>query len=105
MLAELIGVPERIKNLRESVNLTQAELARILNITRSAVNAWEIGLSVPSTQCIIQLSKIFCVSTDYLLGVSDNATISVKGLTEKQVTAVYNVIECFREDNEKLTDK
>ena len=36
--------------------------------------------------------------------ISDNATISVKGLNEKQVTVVYNIIECFREENEKSAD-
>ena len=64
-----------------------------------------MGLSVPSTKYIIELSKFFHVSSDYILGIAnDNATLSVEGLTEKQITAVYNVIECFREDNEKSAD-
>ena len=61
-------VADRIKNLREQHLLTQMELSKKLGITRSSVNAWEMGISVPSTQYIVELANIFKVSTDYLLG-------------------------------------
>ena len=46
-------VADRIKTLREENQMTQAELARRLSITRASVNAWEMGISVPSTQYIV----------------------------------------------------
>lgn len=49
---------DRIKQLREQKGLTQAALARMLNVTRSSVNAWEMGISVPSTQSLVQLAEI-----------------------------------------------
>jgi len=61
-------IADRIKSLREQQNKTQSELARQLGITRSSVNAWEMGISVPSTQYVVELAHIFKVSTDYLLG-------------------------------------
>lgn len=78
-------VADKIKDLREKQNLTQAALAKRLGITRSSVNAWELGISVPSTQYIVELAHIFHVSTDYLLGVDCSATVSVAGLSEKDV--------------------
>lgn len=60
---------ERIKALREARGWTQAELARRMNITRNGVNSWEQGLSMPSPTCLVDLAKVFSVSTDYLLGV------------------------------------
>ncbi len=39
---------ERIKKLREKQGYTQTELAKMLGVTRSCVNAWEMGISVPS---------------------------------------------------------
>ena len=54
-------VAERISELREQQNMTQAELAKRLGITRSSVNAWEQGISVPSTQYIVELSALFGV--------------------------------------------
>lgn len=97
MSKELFSLAEKIKALRESAGLTQAEVARMLGISRSGVNAWEMGLSVPSTQYIVELAKKFDVSTDYLLGIESTSTISVKGLSEKQVAVLLETIECFRE--------
>ena len=96
MTKELLTVAERIKSLREKLELTQAEIARRLGISRAGVNAWEMGLSVPSTQYVVELAKIFGVSTDYILGMEKTAAVSVEGLSEKQVAAGVNVIECFR---------
>lgn len=96
MSKELFCLGEKIKYLRESAGLTQAELARILGLSRSGVNAWEMGLSIPSTQYVVELAKNFNVSADYLLGIEDTSTISVKGLTEKQVSVVLDVIQCFK---------
>ncbi len=93
---ELIFLSEKIKQLRENLDITQSELAKTLGLTRSAVNAWEMGLSVPSTQYVVELAKFFQVSTDFLLGIEENASVSVKGLNEKQISAVLNIIECFR---------
>ena len=92
-------VAERIKYLREQKGLTQADLAKQLGITRSSVNAWEMGISVPSTQYIVELSNIFKVSTDYLLGVERSASISVAGLTEKDVQYVRGLISHLEEKN------
>ena len=78
---------ERIKALREARGWTQAELARRMNITRNGVNSWEQGLSMPSPACLVDLSKVFSVSTDYLLGVERLETVNVTGLDEKDGNA------------------
>ena len=85
-------IADRIKSLRENQNLTQSGLARQLGITRSSVNAWELGISVPSTQYVVELAHIFKVSTDYLLGVDTTSSISVAGLTEKDVELINTLI-------------
>ena len=41
-------VADKIKHLREQMGITQSDLAKKLGITRSSVNAWELGISVPS---------------------------------------------------------
>ena len=89
-------VAERIKNLRENKNLTQTELAKLLGITRSSVNAWEMGISVPSTQYIVELSGIFKVSTDYLLGVNETSTINVSGLSDQDIALVNTIVNHLR---------
>lgn len=92
-------VADRIKTLREQKQMTQTELAKRLGITRSGVNAWEMGISVPSTQYIVELANIFGVSADYLLGRKEGSALSVSGLTQGDIGLVYALIEHLREKN------
>ena len=90
-------IADKIKLLREQKGLTQAELAKRLGITRSGVNAWEMGISVPSTQYLVELAMLFGVSTDFLLGLPSTATVSVEGLSDRQIIAITEIIACYRE--------
>ncbi|MBO5278125.1 MAG: helix-turn-helix transcriptional regulator [Lachnospiraceae bacterium] len=94
-------IAERIKFLRERNAYTQTELAKKLGITRSSVNAWEMGISVPSTQYIVELSTIFSVSTDYLLGVEKTSTIDLNGLSETDIEMVYTLAEYLKTKNRR----
>lgn len=89
-------VSKRIKFLRQEHNMTQAQLARKLGITRASINAWEMGLSVPSTQYIIELSKLFKVSTDYILGLNNNISIDISDLSDEDVELIEKMTNHFR---------
>ena len=93
-------IADRIKQLREQLGLTQSELAKRLGITRSSVNAWEQGISVPSTQFIVELSGLFHVSTDFLLCVEKTESIYTSGLTDKDVLLVQNLVSHLRDKNQ-----
>lgn len=90
-----------IKELREHAGYSQAELARRLNVTRSSVNAWEMGISVPTTVYILEMAQLFRVTTDYILGASQEYTISLDGLDHDEINAIYNLIECFKKNKNK----
>ena len=94
-------VADRIKQLRLSCDMTQTDLAKKLNITRSSVNAWEMEISTPSTSCLVELSMLFHVSTDYLLGLDCNAAIDISGLSEQETRIVYELVQCFRENHSR----
>lgn len=98
-----VMISYRIRHLREQNNMTQAELAKQLGITRSSVNAWEMGISVPSTQYLVELASIFKVSTDYLLGLESSATVSVDGLTESDIQAIHYLITHLKNKNNSGT--
>lgn len=58
----------KIKNLREKNNLSQKELAKILNIANSTLSQYESDVRVPSDDIKILIADYFNVSLDYLLG-------------------------------------
>ena len=93
-------IADKIKILREKRGITQAELARKLGVTRSGVNAWEMGISVPSTQYIAELSVFFGVSVDYLLGLNSTSTISVEGLSDREIASILEIIQCYKNKND-----
>ena len=88
---------DRIRALREARGWTQAELARRLNITRNGVNSWEQGLSMPSPTGLVDLAKLFSVSTDYLLGVERLEMVNITGLDEKDVAILAQLADRLRE--------
>ena len=85
-------IADRIKNLREQNGYTQSYLAKRLGITRSSVNAWEMGISVPSTQYVVELAQFFKVSTDFLLGINSTSTVSVAGLDDDDIELIQKII-------------
>jgi len=101
---ELYHISERIKHLREQQGMTQADLARRLQLSRSSVNGWEMGLFLPSTAVVVELSKVFHVTTDYLLGLEQNASLRTDNLNEKEVATIATLIhllQCRISDNMK----
>lgn len=87
---------DRIKTLREARGWTQAELARRLNMTRNGVNSWEQGLSMPSPPLLVELAKLFSVSTDYLLGLEPILTIDVSDLDDEDIALLTEIADRLR---------
>ena len=86
---------DRIKQLREQAGYSQAQLAKRLDVTRSSVNAWEMGLSMPTTQYVVTLAKLFHVSADYLLGHTASSSIVLDGYTQEEIELLYKLIRYF----------
>lgn len=64
---------DRLISLRKEQNLSQVKLAKQLNTSRKTVMDWEHNRVLPSFDSIIALARIFDVSADYILGISDEA--------------------------------
>jgi transcriptional regulator with XRE-family HTH domain len=98
-------VSDKIKFLRDKNNMTQTDLAKKLNLTRSSVNSWEQGLNVPSTPLIVELARLFQVSTDYLLGVDNTSSLDTSGLSEADSQIIYGLIKHLRELNKNSNQR
>lgn len=85
-------ISEKIKELRELSQISQSQLAKKLDVTRSSVNAWENGLSTPTTQYIVDMAKLFHVSADYILGMETEHMVSLRGYSEEEIKLVMNLL-------------
>ncbi len=86
---------EKIFTLRKERGMSQEELAEKLNVSRQAVSRWEGGSALPDATNVLQLSKLFEVSADYLL----NDDYEQPGSTDEEKTVpkrdVKKVIACW----------
>ena len=63
---------KRIRDLREDKDLTQTELAKMLGMSQTGYSKYETGENDIPTSILIQLSRFYEVSIDYLLGETNN---------------------------------
>lgn len=68
--------PQRLRELRKSKKLTMKEFGKKFNLAESTISGYEKGSRKPDLSLIEQFANFFDVSTDYLLGRSDNADSS-----------------------------
>ncbi len=61
----------RIRDLREDKDITQKEMAKILNCSQQVYSNYELGQRDVPTDVLIRLAKFYKVTTDYILGLSD----------------------------------
>lgn len=95
----MIELGTRIKALRTARRMTQAEFAERINVTKSAVSAYENGSRLPSYDVLIKIARLFKVSTDNLLGYSEKSAVDVTGLTQKQINVIQDVIITYKRHN------
>ena len=113
----------RIKHLREELNMTQQELADKLEGAKSTIAMYEKGNRKPSLEVLVKLSEIFNCSIDYMMGKSDtrNPEFNSEDIldlakvgftkenynppTEKQKEQIKTIIETILEDNKKDNKK
>ena len=92
------NIGERIKYLRDKAGYTQTYLAKKLGISRSAVNGWEMSIATPSLSNVVELARIFNVSSDYLLCLENRMLIDISVLSSDKQEAIIRLMECLKTD-------
>ena len=92
----LENFPEKLKKLRLSNNLTQSQLAEMLETTKQAISAYESGKTAPSLNSLIKLSENFNISLDYLVfdNESQSKLINLNSINiEFEILSIRNKID------------
>ena len=90
-----MNIGNRITTLRKEKNISQTELANLLNVSRQAVSKWEQGQSSPDTNKLIQLAEILGTEVEYL----------ATGTHPEPGSVVLNVVETVERVEEKVIVK
>lgn len=88
-----------LKKLREELNMTQKELADRVQVTPKAISFYELNQREPSNELLVEFSKIFNVSTDYLLGNHINNINFSNRLRELRQTKNLSQLELSKQLN------
>lgn len=85
---------DRLKKLRTEKRITQEELGRKVNVTKVSISGYENGNRSPDTETLQRLADYFEVSTDYLLGRTQNQySAELPNLTEKDKNDIARDLE------------
>lgn len=107
-----MGFKERLVQLRKEKELNQEQFAKVIGYTRTTISAWEVGRNEPSNADTVKIADFFGVSTDYLLGKSeqrnydttDETKIDLTGLDTEDLEKVQeyaDLIKCRKNQEEK----
>jgi transcriptional regulator with XRE-family HTH domain len=98
-----MNLGDKIHQLRKQSGMSQEELASQLTISRQAISKWELGESIPDTENVLQISKLFNVTTDYLLNDNYESTHdTLISETTKNAVSSDNENTIKRETKNKL---
>ena len=103
----IVYLPEigaKLKQLRSQRNLSQIALAKQLGVSKSVVSSYENEIHLPPYDVLLQMARLFGVSTDFLLGASNNRTINADGLTDAQIAAVTMIVNELRDMNKEQSE-
>ena len=76
--------------------MTQKQVADRIGLAISAVSSYESGSRYPSYDVLLKLARIFHVSTDYLLGITETRNIDVTGLNDDEINAISQLVDMLR---------
>lgn len=92
-MEEIIMIGARIQELRINNGLTQEQLAEKLNVSRQSVSKWEMDQSVPETEKVIMMSRLFSVETDKIL--LDEDEIKKYNPQQLHLGSIYLIVRDF----------
>ena len=96
MLRKRVGT--RIREMRELLGMTQAQLAERVHVSCSSVKSWESGQTYPSIDSCVELSHTFHVSTDYFFLPIRTKKVILDGLSERETQMIYEMLAFFDEE-------
>ena len=92
----MVDFSQRLKQLRNSRNLTQAQVAERIGVTPSMVSSYETDIRLPSYEVLIRIANLFGVTVDYLLCRENKRFVDISDLSNEEAAIVCGMVELLR---------
>lgn len=100
----IIDLSVRLRQLRLDNQLRQEQVARLVGVSKGAISAYETDIRQPSYEILIRFANLYRVSVDYLLGRTDDRTIDISGLTDREVVIIAELVASMSAKNQTLEE-
>ena len=94
---EMLGIGDRLRMLRTCRKLSLKQVSERLGVSVSALSEYELDVKNPSYKNLLKLARLYDVSCDYLIGNTENRTLNVSGLTEREINSIAEFISILKE--------
>ena len=91
----------RIRELREQHKMSQEQLGRKVERSKSVISSYENNIKIPPLEVLTKIAVVFNVSLDYLVGIDKNEMVSVSGLSKTQKILVETILFEFNDKSSK----
>ena len=100
----IIDLSVRLRQLRMDKRLRQDQVARLVGVSKGAISAYETDIRQPSYDVLIRLANLYRVSTDYLLGRTDDRTLDISGLSAHEATMISELVASMTIKNQRMEE-
>ncbi len=91
----------KLKELRTKEGMTQEQLGELIGVSKSVVSYYETNDRIPSPLTLIRISKVFHVTTDFLLSLDSGRTVNIEGLDAHDEEIVRRMVATMRKLQEE----
>lgn len=85
----------KLFELRTLHNMSQSDLARLINVSVKSIKNWENDISAPCLISLKALASVFCVSADEFIGITLDSTVSLAQLDPQEQNTVRKVLQVY----------
>lgn len=85
----------KLFELRTLHNMSQYDLARLLNVSVKSIKNWENDISDPCLESLKALVSVFCVSADEFIGIAFDSTVSLARLEPQEQRIVRKLLQVY----------
>ncbi len=88
----------RLKELREAKHLSQTDVAKRLEVTRSTVSGYECNTITPSVEQLVKLALLYNTSLDYMMGMENRYHLYLDDLSESQQQTILDMVDRLKQE-------